>query len=87
MTKDGVYELHFKLHGQKHSFQAASMPERDGWFARIESAATDAKAQADEVKNSTGYKENMEQFGKSSPMAVDGSRDDRRRQMLTNACR
>ena len=56
-------EFHFRLHGHKHAFQAPSTLERDAWLERIEAVAAEAKTQAEGIKNSAGYKENVEQIG------------------------
>jgi hypothetical protein len=67
VTKDGATDFYFKLHGHKHSFQAASSAERDSWVTRIEAAAAEAKILAPTVTESAKYKEQREHLGMSRP--------------------
>ena len=72
LIKEGGLEFHFKLHGQKHSFQAASMSERDAWVAGMERAAAEAKATSSAIMAGSGYKEHMEKLGKLSSVLCQG---------------
>ena len=57
-------EFHFKVHGQKHTFQAPSRAERDAWILAIETKAQEAKAAHEGIVGSEGYKSQHEKFGK-----------------------
>ncbi len=65
MTKEGVHDFSFKLHNQKHTFQAASTEERDGWLVAVESAAQHAHASSKYIVAGDDYKNSMTHFGKS----------------------
>lgn len=66
LSKEGVNELIFKLHGHKHTFQASSSSERDSWFAAFEAKAAEAKAEKETVTSSEGYKAELEKLSKLS---------------------
>lgn len=53
-----------KISGHKHTFEAQSASERDGWFVAVEKAITEAKAAKEGIESSEGYKENKERIGK-----------------------
>ncbi|PYH74189.1 uncharacterized protein BO88DRAFT_4838 [Aspergillus vadensis CBS 113365] len=59
IAKEGSTELHFKVNGQKHTFQASSTSERDSWVAALE-----AKAEKEAVTSSEGYKAELEKLSK-----------------------
>lgn len=65
----GSNEFHFKLHGQKHTFQAATSTERDSWLSAVESKAAEAKASRDGIIGSEGYKKHMTSLGAPAVMA------------------
>lgn len=73
LTKDGTIAFHFKLHGHKHTFEATSAPERNGWFMAAEKIIEEAKASRDEILASAGYKEQLEKLGKPAALAVAGA--------------
>ena len=54
----------FKIHGQKHTLQAHSRAERDGWIAAIKIKSEEAKAAHEGLVGSEGYKGQLEKFGK-----------------------
>ncbi|EFE42659.1 conserved lysine-rich protein, putative [Trichophyton verrucosum HKI 0517] len=62
ITKDGSNEFIFKLHGQKHTFQAADADERDSWIAAIEAKSAEGKAAKEEIVGCEGYKSELEKF-------------------------
>lgn len=64
VTKQGALDFSFRLHNQKHTFQARSAAERDGWLFAVELAVRQALASKDIVVASEGYKNSMSQFGK-----------------------
>ncbi|PYH99150.1 hypothetical protein BO71DRAFT_394721 [Aspergillus ellipticus CBS 707.79] len=71
IAKEGSSELHFKLNGQKHTFQAASASERDSWFAALEAKAVEAKAEKETVTSSEGYKAELEKLSKPAAAAAE----------------
>ncbi|KAL2803058.1 Pleckstrin homology domain-containing protein [Aspergillus granulosus] len=64
ITKDGANELHFKLSGHKHAFQASSAAERDSWIAALEAKSTEAKAEKETITSSESYKAELEKLTK-----------------------
>ena len=56
-------EFHFKINGQKHTFQAPSRAERDSWIATIQAKASEAKSAHEGLVGSQGYKNQLEKFG------------------------
>lgn len=64
LSKDGTIGFHFKLHGSKHTFEAQTAPERNGWFVAVEAAIEEAKGKKDEIVASDSYKEQLEKLGK-----------------------
>ncbi|EOA82279.1 hypothetical protein ACJQWK_05037 [Exserohilum turcicum] len=69
LAKDGAVAFAFKLSGHKHTFEASTAAERDGWFVAVEKAITEAKASKDGVESSEGYKEAKEKIGKPTTLA------------------
>jgi hypothetical protein len=63
LVKDGAVAFAFKISSHKHTFEAQSATERDGWFVAVEKAITEAKAAKDGVESSEGYKEHKEKIG------------------------
>ncbi|GKZ37733.1 hypothetical protein AbraIFM66950_009416 [Aspergillus brasiliensis] len=64
IAKEGSTELHFKVNGQKHTFQATSTSERDSWIAALEAKSAEAKAEKEAVTSSEGYKAELEKLNK-----------------------
>ncbi|RHZ74685.1 hypothetical protein CDV55_108431 [Aspergillus turcosus] len=64
IAKEGSTEFHFKVNGQKHTFQAASAAERDSWFVALEAKAAEAKAEKETIVASEGYKAELEKLTK-----------------------
>ena len=69
LAKDGAVAFAFKISGHKHTFEATTAAERDGWFVAVEKAITEAKASKDTIESSEGYKENKEKIGKPTALA------------------
>ncbi|CAN9481607.1 unnamed protein product [Alternaria alternata] len=69
LAKDGAVAFAFKISGHKHTFEATTAAERDGWFVAVEKAITEAKASKDTIELSEGYKENKEKIGKPTALA------------------
>lgn len=57
--------FHFKLHGGKHTFEAHTLAERNGWFLAFEKAIEEAKVAKDEILASESYKEELTKLGTS----------------------
>ncbi|RAH45195.1 uncharacterized protein BO95DRAFT_464264 [Aspergillus brunneoviolaceus CBS 621.78] len=64
IAKEGANEFHFKVNGHKHTFQAASGAERDGWVLALETKAAEAKAEKETIVASEGYKAELEKLNK-----------------------
>ncbi|KAF1941796.1 hypothetical protein EJ02DRAFT_346991 [Clathrospora elynae] len=64
VAKDGAIAFAFKISGHKHTFEAQTAAERDGWFTAVERAITEAKAAKDGIESSDGYKEHKENIAK-----------------------
>lgn len=64
LSKDGTVAFFFKLHGHKHTFESATLKERNGWFAAFEKKIEEAKAAKEGVVSSEGYKEELSKLGK-----------------------
>ncbi|KAF1968350.1 hypothetical protein BU23DRAFT_558578 [Bimuria novae-zelandiae CBS 107.79] len=69
LTKDGTVAFHFKLHGHKHTFEAQTAAERNGWFVAVEKAIEEAKASKDSVLANETYKEELAKLGKPITLA------------------
>ena len=65
LSKDGTVAFFFKLHGHKHTFEAQTLKERNGWFVAVEKAIEDAKAAKADIVASESYKEELAKLGKS----------------------
>ncbi|KAF1996823.1 hypothetical protein P154DRAFT_525257 [Amniculicola lignicola CBS 123094] len=57
VTKDGFTSFFVKIAGHKHTFEAQTPKERDGWLASFEKAFAEAKELKEEIVNSEEYKE------------------------------
>ena len=55
LSKDGSVAFHFKLHGGKHTFEAKTTAERNGWFVAFEKAIEEAKASKEAVIGYESY--------------------------------
>jgi len=64
VTKEGYNDFSFRLHGHKHTFQAATHAERDSWLVAVETKAAEAKTSRDGITGSDGYKHHMENLGR-----------------------
>ena len=51
------------LHGHKHTFQAVTKAEKDGWLVAIETKHADAKTEREAIVGSDGYKSTLEKYG------------------------
>jgi hypothetical protein len=71
LVKDGAVAFAFKISGHKHTFEAQSATERDGWFVAVEKAITEAKAAKEGIESSEGYKEHKEKIGTFSRLIQD----------------
>lgn len=64
LSKDGTVAFFFKLHGHKHTFEASTLKERNGWFVAFEKKIEEAKAAKEGVVSSEGYKEELSKLCK-----------------------
>lgn len=71
ISKADLNNFAIHLHGQKHSFQAPTEAERDGWLVALESRAADAKTSRDGIISSSGYKSQLEKYGTYGPKLFD----------------
>jgi hypothetical protein len=62
LKKQSPHEIAFKLNGQEHVLKATSDSERDGWYMSIEKAIEIGKSQKEEIRESEGYKAEMEKL-------------------------
>lgn len=70
LVKDGTVAFHFKLHGGKHSFEAQTAPERNGWFVAFEKAIKDAQDAKEGIVSGESYKEELEKLRKPTTLAA-----------------
>ena len=61
VTED-LTDFSFKVHGHKHTFQAATKAERDAWLKAVETTVTEAKAAHENIVGSEGYKSELAKF-------------------------
>ena len=66
LKKSSPHEFSFKLNGHSHTFKAGSDAERDGWYLSIEKAIELGKASKEEIRESEGYKTEIEKLSKFS---------------------
>ncbi|KAK4987134.1 hypothetical protein LTR50_004831 [Elasticomyces elasticus] len=69
LEREKKHEFSFKLHGQKHTFQAADDAERDGWYMAMEREHELAKEAREHVLSSPEYKESVSNLGKTNALA------------------
>ena len=69
VTKEGDRVFSFKLGKHKHSFEAKTQDERNGWLAAIESTHESAIKAKDEILSRQGYKDEFNKLntGTSQP--------------------
>ncbi|KAF3043220.1 hypothetical protein E8E12_009115 [Didymella heteroderae] len=71
LVKDGTIAFAVKIHGHKHTFEAQTLTERDGWFVAVEKAIAEAKEAKEDIESSEAYKEEKTKLGK--PVALAGA--------------
>lgn len=62
LKKSSPHEFSFKLNGHNHTFKATSDAERDGWYQSIEKSVELGKASKEQVRESEGYKAELEKL-------------------------
>lgn len=62
LKKQSPHEIAFKLNGHEHVLKASSDSERDGWYISIEKSMELGKATKEELRESEGYKAEMEKL-------------------------
>ena len=65
VTTDSL-EIHFKVNGQRHTFQTTNVEERDTWIATLKAKSAIAKSEKDTITSCEGYKAEFEKLSKSS---------------------
>lgn len=65
LKKHTTHEFAFNINSHHHTFKATTEAERDGWYMSIEKAIELGKASKEEVRNSEGYKAELEKLSKS----------------------
>ncbi|KAF1915210.1 Pleckstrin homology domain-containing protein [Ampelomyces quisqualis] len=70
LHKDGTQVLTFKISGSKHTFEAETAAERDGWYVAIEKAISEAQEAKEGIESSEAYKEQKEKIGKPTTLTV-----------------
>lgn len=73
VAKGNFNDFTFMLHGHKHTFQAVTKAEKDGWLVAIETKHADAKTEREEIVGSDGYKSALEKYGASGASATTGT--------------
>jgi hypothetical protein len=73
LVKDGAVAFTVKISGHKHTFEAQTAAEREGWFIAVEKAITEAKAEKEGIESSEGYKEHKEKISMLSHHVQDAS--------------
>ncbi|KAF3049862.1 hypothetical protein E8E11_009587 [Didymella keratinophila] len=69
LVKDGTIAFAFKIHGHKHTFEAQTLTERDGWFVAVEKAIAEAKEAKEGIESSEAYKEEKTKLSKPAALA------------------
>ncbi|KAL9100255.1 MAG: hypothetical protein Q9163_004347 [Psora crenata] len=69
LAKGNFNDFSVSLHGHKHTFQALTKSERDGWLVALESKMGEAKASREAIVGSEGYKSQVEKYGKPGAAA------------------
>ena len=64
ITEEGTVDFSFKTGEHKHTFQAASLPERDNWIAVLKTKSAAAKDQKESVTGSETYKNSHSSLSK-----------------------
>ncbi|KAF7546604.1 hypothetical protein G7Z17_g8313 [Cylindrodendrum hubeiense] len=59
---DGSHKFHFTSKGNKHTFKAGNVAERDNWVAQLKAKIAEAKELATTVTESESYKSTIESF-------------------------
>lgn len=67
LKKASPHEFTFEISGHKHSFKANSDAERDGWYQSIEKSIELGKASKESVRESEGYKAEIEKLSMFIP--------------------
>ncbi|KAF2131544.1 hypothetical protein P153DRAFT_383638 [Dothidotthia symphoricarpi CBS 119687] len=70
LVKDGALAFALKVSGHKHTFEASTAAERDGWFIAAEKVIAEAKEAKESIESSESYKEQKEKLGKPTTLAA-----------------
>ena len=63
LAKGNFNDFTVSLHGHKHTFQAQTKSERDGWLVAMEPKMADAVTSQEGITSSEGYKSQLEKYG------------------------
>ena len=67
LAKGNFNDFTATLHGHKHTFQAQTKAERDGWLVAMEPKMADAVTSREGITGSEGYKSQFEKYGSFGP--------------------
>jgi len=70
ITHEGPIAFHFNIGTHKHTFEASTLAERDGWVSALKTKIAEAKEIAPSVKEHETYKENHEKLSKPAVTAA-----------------
>lgn len=70
LKKASPHEFTFEISGHKHSFKANNDAERDGWYQSIEKSIELGKASKESVRDSEGYKTEIEKLSMFANQAM-----------------
>ncbi|TVY42456.1 hypothetical protein LSUB1_G001737 [Lachnellula subtilissima] len=70
LAEEGTTDFHFTSGGHKHTFQAATLAERDNWVSVLKTKIEEAKALGETVKESEEYKKSHSALTKPVVAAV-----------------
>ena len=62
IKKSAAHDITFKIGGHEHTLKASTDTERDGWYESIKQSAEAGKALKGEIRESEGYKAEMEKL-------------------------
>ena len=67
LAKGNFNDFTATLHGHKHTFQAQTKAERDGWMVAMGPKMADAVTSREGITGSEGYKSQLEKYGLFGP--------------------
>lgn len=70
ITNEGTVDFYFTVLSHKHTFQASSLAERDGWVAALKTKIAEAKELKESVTSSDAYKNTHSSLSKPAMAAA-----------------